>query len=143
MAEVAAALESIGRDSRSPSTFLHPENPTVGSSGSSPRASRRRSSSRINTAPHDVRDEELPNDDFHKATFQQAFSNAKRLMAELTEVLSSSTIHHERDSAMTGLHKQANKLARFHCPSTRKVGFVGDSGVGTYSRRTNLIHGSN
>jgi hypothetical protein len=143
MAEVAAALESIGRDSRSPSTFLYPENPDVGSSGSPPRASRRRSSSYINTAPHDVRDEELPNDDFHKATFQQAFSNAKRLMAELTEVLSSSTIHHERDSAMRGLHKQANKLARFHCPSTRKVGFVGDSGVGTYSRRTNLIHGSN
>jgi surface antigen len=132
MSDVAAAIEGVGRDSGSPGVFLRPESPAVENSSSSRRASRRRSSSRINTAIHDVKDEELSNDRFNEATFQEAFSDAKRLMAELTAVLSSNTINHELDSTMRQLHEQASKLARFHCPSTRTVGFVGDSGVGKY-----------
>ena len=133
MSDVAAALGSVGRDSRSPSAFLRPESPAVASRSLSPhRTSRPRSSSRVNATRHDVRDEELPNDTFHEATFQQSFSDAKRLMAELTDTISSNTIRHEPDSAMSGLQVQAKKLARFHCPSTRTVGFVGDSGVGKF-----------
>jgi hypothetical protein len=79
-----------------------------------------------------VKDEELPNDRFNEPTFQEAFSDAKRLVEKLTAVLSSNTIRHEQDSTMRQLHEQASKLARFHCPSTRTVGFVGDSGVGKY-----------
>jgi len=135
MSDVAAALESVGRDSRSPSAFLRPESPAIGTgSPSSRRASRRRSSSRANAARHDVRDEELPNDAFHESTFQQSLSDAKRLMAELTEVLSSNAIRHEPDSTMSRLQVKARELASFHCPSTRTVGFVGDSGVGEFPR---------
>jgi hypothetical protein len=132
MSEVAAAIEGIGRDSGSPVNLLRPESPAVETSSSLRRFSRRRSSSRTNSARHDVGDEELPNDPFHEAAFQEAFSDAKRLMTELTGVLSSSTIRHELDSTMRKLYEQATKLARFHCPSTRTVGFVGDSGVGRY-----------
>jgi len=132
MSDVAAAIEGVGRDSGSPGVFLRPESPAVENSTSSRRLSRRRSSSRINTAIHDVKDEDLPNDRFNEPTFQEAFSDAKRLVAKLTTVLSSNTIRHELDSTMRQLHEQASKLAQFHCPSTRKVGFVGDSGVGKY-----------
>jgi hypothetical protein len=132
MSEVGAAIENIGRGSDSPGVFLRPESPTVAASSSPRRFSRRRSSSRTSISRHDVRDEELPDDRFHEATFQQAFSDARRLMAELTGVLSSSTIRHEPDSKMREFHQKASELAGFHCPSTRTVGFVGDSGVGKY-----------
>ena len=118
MSDVAAAIEGVGRDSGSPGVFLRPESPAVENSSSSRRASRRRSSSRTNTAIHDMKDEELPNDRFNEATFQGFHT--------------SNTINHELDSTMRQLHEQAGKLARFHCPSTRTVGFVGDSGVGKY-----------
>jgi hypothetical protein len=110
--------------------LLRLESSAVGNSSSQRRASRRRSSSRTNASPHNVMDEEPPNDRFHEPTFQQAFFDAKRFMSELTDVLSSSSIHNEPDSTMRQLHEEAQKLARFQCPSTRTVGFVGDSGVG-------------
>ncbi|KAE9378390.1 hypothetical protein N431DRAFT_400024 [Stipitochalara longipes BDJ] len=139
MSEVAAALESVGRDSIGPSAFLRPETTAVGSSPSPRQSSRRRSTPRTSVATHDVRDEELPNDRFHETTFQQAFSDSKRLMEELTEVLSSSTIQHDQDSVMRRLHEKGSELARFHCPSTRTVGFVGDSGVGKSSLLNTLL----
>jgi hypothetical protein len=52
-------------------------------------------------------------------------------MSELTGVLGSSHILVDPDSAMQRFHKEAKDLAQFQCPSSRTVGFVGDSGVGT------------
>jgi hypothetical protein len=54
-------------------------------------------------------------------------------MFELVDVLGSSAVHHEPDSVMQRLHGQAQGLAQFQCPSTRTVGFVGDSGAGKTS----------
>lgn len=142
MSEVAAAIEGVGRTSDRPGVFLRPESSAVETSSSDRRHSRRRSSSRTNSARHDVRDEELSNDRFHEPSFQKAFSDAKRLMAELTHVLSSSAIRHEPDSTMRQLHERATDLARFHCPSTRTVGFVGDSGVGMYRHFESLMSSS-
>ena len=93
------------------------------------RATRRRSSSQ-NAAVHDVRDETPPPDRFYDPSFQQAFSTVKRIMSDLSNVLSSSTLHNEQDSTMRRLHTDALRLSTFQCPSTRTVGFVGDSGVG-------------
>ncbi len=131
MSEVADAIEGIMRGSDRPPGDLRSESPAAGSTNTSRRYSRRRSSSPNSASRHDVTVEELPNDLFHTATFQQAFSDAKRLMTELTETLSSSNVHHEPDSSMRGLYERASELSRFHCPSTRIVGFVGDSGAGT------------
>jgi len=133
MSEVADAIEGIVRGSDGPGVYLRAESPAAGSTYT-PRRYRRRSSSPNSVTRYDVTKEELPNDLFHTAAFQQAFSDAKRLMVELSEVLSSSNVHHEPDSSMRGLCERASELSRFHCPSTRIVGFVGDSGAGTCSQ---------
>lgn len=139
MSEVADAIEGIMRGSDGPGVYLRADSPAAGSTNTPRRYSRRRSSSPNNASRHEVTDEELPNELFHTATFQQAFSDAKRLMVELTEVLSSSNVHHEPDSSMRGLCERASELSRFHCPSTRIVGFVGDSGAGKSSLLNSLL----
>ena len=97
--------------------------------------SRRRSSQRVDLIPHNVQDEDPPEDRFHSPDVQQAFSGAKNLMERLTAVLSSSSLHHEPDSTMRRLHQRCGDLGRFRCPPTRTVGFVGDSGVGKCTGR--------
>lgn len=127
MSDVAAMLNSVTDNPRDRSTLSPiPTPPDAGRP-----ASRRRSSSRMKgTSPHDVTDEELPRDRFHEPGFQQAFTEAKRAMVNLTDILGSSPLHTEPDSMMRHLHWGAETLSRFQCPSTRTVGFVGDSGVG-------------
>lgn len=51
-------------------------------------------------------------------------------MADLSGALKSGAGSHDRDSAIQRLTDEAAELALFQCPSTRVVGFVGDSGVG-------------
>lgn len=129
MSHVAAALDGVAGGALSPSR-TPPSSKGVQAPSS---ASRRRSSSRVKiTTLHDVRDEEPPRDRFHEPGFQQAFADAKRAVADLTGVLESSSLslHAEPDSTMRRLHGEAEVLSRFLCPSTRIVGFVGDSGVG-------------
>ncbi|KAH0425848.1 hypothetical protein CcaCcLH18_10717 [Colletotrichum camelliae] len=91
-------------------------------------------------APHDVKDEDLPDDRFHHPDVQNAFVEAKALMSRLARVLGSSPLHIDPDSAIKRLHKRAKDLSRFQCPSTRTVGFVGDSGVGKSSLLNSLLH---
>jgi hypothetical protein len=133
MSEIAHAIEGVATNSDSSGALLRAQSPAVGDSSSHRRVSGRRSSSRTSMTPYRVIDEDPPNDRFHEPTFQQAVSDAKRLMSELTGVLSSSSIRNEPDSAMSRLRDEAEELANFQCPSTRTVGFVGDSGVGEYS----------
>ena len=132
MSAVSAAIGGIAGGSDSPSALLHAESAAAHNNSARRRGSRRRSSSRPNIAPHNVMDEDPPSDPFHEPTFQQAFSDAKRFMSELVAVLSSSSLHSDPDSTMRRLHEDTIKLAQFLCPSTRIVGFVGDSGVGKF-----------
>lgn len=129
MSGVAAALSEVanGRDDRA---ILAEPGRETGSLSPAPRASRRRSSSRANVPAHSLGEEEPPEDRFHAADVQQAFAGAKNVMETLTQVLGSSSLHAEPDSAIRRLHQQSKKLANFQCPSTRTVGFVGDSGAG-------------
>ena len=122
---LGAALPSVGEASRH-------QTPVLLLPGGSPRASgaRHRRSSSVNPAPYDVREEAPPQDRFHEPEFQQAFTHAKVLMAQLAGVLGSSALHLEPDSTMRSLRERANELAHFRCPPTRTVGLVGDSGVG-------------
>jgi hypothetical protein len=100
---------------------------------------RRRSSSRLSRPRHDVRDEERPNSAFHDSDFQLALRNAKTLVSRIEESLASSDVHLDRDSTMHRLHEEAVKLAAFQWPSARRIGFVGDSGVGKSSLLNSLI----
>lgn len=61
------------------------------------------------------------------------------LLDGLTSVLSSGSVHLEPDSTMKNLHERAKKLSRFEPLSTRKVGFVGASGVGKSSLLNSLL----
>ena len=79
---------------------------------------------------YDVRNEEPPYDYFNDPAFQQAFRGAKLIMEDLAAVLRSGSHQFEPDSTMKRLHKNAQDLARFQCPSSWIVGFVGASGVG-------------
>jgi hypothetical protein len=136
MSQVAAAIEGVATGSDGPAVLLRPERPVVSNDSTHRRVSRRRSSSRTHLAPHDVVDEELPHDRFHDPTFQLAFSDAHRFVSELADVLSTSSLSNEVDSTMRRLYVEGKKLAQFQCPSTRTVGFVGDSGVGKYDLST-------
>ena len=130
MSQVAAAIEGVATGSDSPGVLLSPEPPVVSNDSSNRRVSRRRSSSRTQIPPHDVVDEELPHDRFNEPAFQSAFSDAKSAVAGLAAVISSSHLSNEPGSTMKRLYEEGGRLAQFRCPSTRTVGFVGDSGVG-------------
>ncbi|WDK22112.1 hypothetical protein CGRA01v4_13402 [Colletotrichum graminicola] len=91
---------------------------------------RSRAGSRASLIPHDVRDEEPPPNHFHDPAVQGAFGAAKALAARLAGVLEASPLHASADSTIKRLHRRTRELASFRCPSTRTVGFVGDSGVG-------------
>ena len=139
MSSLAAALPRTSTLDSSPA----PLRASIAQS-ESPRPSpgrKRRSSSRVNLLPHNVRDEEPPQDRFHEPTFQQAFCNAKALMGSLVEALGSSTLHFEPDSTIRNLRQTAQDLATIQCSPTRVVGLVGDSGVGTRLRFGNTPHG--
>jgi hypothetical protein len=100
---------------------------------------RRRSSSAIPQPRHEASSEPPPESRFHQPEFQEAFLSAKRLMSDLSDVLSSNQLHHEPDSTMKRLYDEARELSAFVCPDTRTVGFVGDSGVGKSSLINSLL----
>ncbi|KAH8664648.1 hypothetical protein BX600DRAFT_464800 [Xylariales sp. PMI_506] len=147
MGDLATAIEGVGNGQRSRTGSSSLQVP-----GSSPDpqdaqevanrglAYRRRSSSRVyNRDAHDVKDEKPPNDRFLNPEFQKSFETAKRIMSDLATTLASSSLHVEPDSTMQRLHQRAGQLANFRCPSTRIVGFVGDSGVGKSSVLNSLL----
>lgn len=99
---------------------------------SSSRAVRRRSSPRVRAPRHAVEDEEPPEDRFHDPAFQAALREAEDVVATLRDALGSSRdgLHLEDGSTIRQMYRRADELARFTCPATRTVGFVGDSGAG-------------
>jgi hypothetical protein len=130
MSGMAATLDAEASSPGRETVLLKPGYPDKEVNSSSPRLSRRRSSSRTIITPHDVQDEDSPQDRFHEPTFQQAFGDAKRLMSEIATVLGSSSLRIDPDSTVQRLQREAGDLAHFQCLSSRTVGFVGDSGVG-------------
>ncbi|KAF7549239.1 hypothetical protein G7Z17_g6514 [Cylindrodendrum hubeiense] len=141
LSDVANAIDAVGRGSDSRSVSLAPEDQSSKDKSKTREQSsrRRRSSSKVVTLRHDVKDEELPKNAFHDPSFQQAFRDAKNLMSNMRDVLGSTSLHNDPDSTMRRLHKEAGDLAGFKYPSTRTVGFVGDSGVGKSSLLNSLL----
>lgn len=129
---LAEAVEGVARGSDNRVASLSPSPEPANSRANTPRQRRRtrRSSAITDRSPHNVLDEELPQDAFHSPEFQQAFRDAKQLMSNVERALGSSSLHNNADSTMRRLYEEAGELAAFEYPSTRTVGFVGDSGVG-------------
>ncbi|KAK5988118.1 hypothetical protein PT974_12258 [Cladobotryum mycophilum] len=137
MNELATAVDRVADGSDKIVAHLEPESQTPGRSPGASR--RRRSGSNINSVPHRVEDEEAPPEPFHEASFQRCFMDTKSLASDLKETLGNSSLHQDPDSMMRRLHSEAERLASFQCPSTRTVGFVGDSGVGKSSLLNSLL----
>lgn len=132
LSDVAVAIDAVARGADTREQTLDTEESSVPARTPSPRRGPRgrRSSSRVMVLRYDVRNEPAPVDAFNAPTFQHAFREAKRLMSTMAGVLSSSSLHDDPDTTMHRLQGEARDLAGFQHPSTRKVGFVGDSGVG-------------
>jgi ABC-type glutathione transport system ATPase component len=105
--------------------------PAPATDGINPR--RRRSSSALKQPRHEVCDEEPPTNRFHQPEFQNAFRDAKQLIADLSAVLATGSLHQEPDTTMKKLYEDSVALSSFRCPETRTIGFVGASGVGKSS----------
>jgi len=133
MNTIAAAIDNIAADS-SARPALPVDGSTIrrGESTSRRSSHARRSSSRSVLVRHELATEEPPQDVFNETSFQDAFHNTKRLMADVATELGSSSLHRNPDSVMHRLRNEARDLAEFQCPTTRTVAFVGDSGTGKF-----------
>ncbi|KAK3322792.1 hypothetical protein B0H66DRAFT_475296 [Apodospora peruviana] len=126
--------------SETPSRLFTPSQEDAGTHGTpSGTFSRRRRGSSQNLSPHNLSDEEPPEDDFNSPAFQRVFTDTRAMMSRMERTLGSSALHLEPDSTIRRLREKANELAQFHCPPTRTVGFVGDSGVGKSSLLNSLL----
>ncbi|KAI6777846.1 uncharacterized protein J7T54_000555 [Emericellopsis cladophorae] len=139
MTGLAEALDTAGPRSQRANSLT----PSIAGEAPDPESARnRRRSRRASSQPvrvrHEVSDEELPGA-AHSAEFRHAFQISKRLMADMENILRGSALHAEEESTIHGLHAEAVKLAEFQYPSTRIVGFVGDSGVGKSSLLNSLL----
>lgn len=134
MSDMAAALQEVASGPSNQAALLTPTYPGMEDSSPDRLPSRRRSSSRGIKILYDVRDEEGPQDRFHDPALQQAIRDTKKCMLDLADVLGSSPLHADPDSAIQRFHREVRDAANFQCPSSRTVGFVGDSGVGTLHR---------
>ena len=101
--------------------------------------SRRRSSSRRPIQRHEVDQEEPPDSRFYTPDFQAALTQSKDLARQLTDALSSCTLHTDESSAIHTLHSQARDASRYCGPQNWKIGLVGDSGAGKSSLLNSLL----
>lgn len=120
------------------------QNPGTSRAGGSlfvspPGHARRRSSPRPEPIVHKVEDEEPPDDEFNHPDFQRRLSQAKGMLQSLTNVLTSSSLHLQPESTIRRYHVEAETLSQFHPLSKRKIGLVGDSGVGKSSLINSLL----
>jgi hypothetical protein len=95
----------------------------------SPR-SRRSGTRPIDLGPHEVQNEDPPDDDFHKPEFQALIRDVNSLVKEVAAVLGTCPFAHEPGASIKRLYSQTQAISPFHCKSERFVGFVGESGVG-------------
>jgi hypothetical protein len=113
---------------------------TAQSANRSPSPSRRRrSGSGAGPIIHQIEDEDPPQALARERAAQEGLTNARRITARLAGALSSSALHHERESNIHRLHQEAINLSEFQVPSSRTVGLVGDSGAGKSSLINSLL----
>ncbi|KAK1507609.1 hypothetical protein CTAM01_02721, partial [Colletotrichum tamarilloi] len=144
LSDIRAALSNLFDDARRRTP--QPSNPTPAfrQNSLSPRPPRRsRGRSEAALVYHDVKDEELPESRFYDPAVQNAIKDAKALITQLAGVLEDSPLHINPDSTIRRLYGQALDLSQFEGPSTRTVGFVGDSGVGKSSVLNSLLDQKN
>ncbi|KAL4923819.1 uncharacterized protein BDV17DRAFT_276077 [Aspergillus undulatus] len=82
---------------------------------------------------YNVREEELPRAPIYDIRLQNALRNVRGQTAELAQFMGERELAQEPTSAIHDLYEQLLKASRFAYPTTRTVGFIGDSGMGKSS----------
>jgi len=77
-----------------------------------------------------MRRENLPNAPIYNQRLQTALREVKSQLGELESIIGRCPIASDDESKISALFKQVINQAQFEYPTTRTIGFVGDSGVG-------------
>ncbi|KAL6232076.1 hypothetical protein BDW75DRAFT_233104 [Aspergillus navahoensis] len=82
---------------------------------------------------YDVREEELPRAPIYDIRLQNALRNVRGQIADLAQLMGERELAQDPTSDIYDLYEQLLKASRFAYPTTRTVGFIGDSGMGKSS----------
>ncbi|KAL5001750.1 hypothetical protein BDV10DRAFT_182315 [Aspergillus recurvatus] len=82
---------------------------------------------------YNVREEELPRAPIYDIRLQNALRNMRGHIADLAELMGARELAQDSESDIHDLYEQLMRASRFAYPTSRTVGFIGDSGVGKSS----------
>ncbi|KAL4811959.1 hypothetical protein BDW67DRAFT_136200 [Aspergillus spinulosporus] len=82
---------------------------------------------------YNVRDEELPRAPIYDIRLQNALRNVRGQIADLAQFIGERELTHDPTSDIHDLYEQLVRASRFSYPTSRTVGFIGESGAGKSS----------
>ncbi|KAL4778791.1 hypothetical protein BJX76DRAFT_352331 [Aspergillus varians] len=89
---------------------------------------------------YNFREEELPQAPIYDIRLQDALRNVRGQLASLAQFMRGRNLVQDPTSALHGLYKQTLGDSQFAYPSTRTVGFIGDSGAGKSSLINSILN---
>lgn len=89
---------------------------------------------------YDVADEAPPEGVFSRPAVQQAMSDSRSLTRRLSEILARVGVEPGSSTTLSRYADRAKRLAAMSISGTRRVGLVGDSGVGTFSLISHQVY---
>ncbi|KAL4733480.1 hypothetical protein BDV11DRAFT_210175 [Aspergillus similis] len=78
---------------------------------------------------YNVREEELPRAPIYDIRLQNALRNMRRQIADLAQFIGERELTHDPTSDIHDLYEQLLRASQFAYPTTRTVGFIGESGA--------------
>ncbi|KAL4772902.1 hypothetical protein BDW60DRAFT_186096 [Aspergillus nidulans var. acristatus] len=82
---------------------------------------------------YNVREEELPRAPIYDIRLQNALRNVRGQIADLAQFIGERELTHDPTSNIHDLYEQLLRASRFSYPTSRTVGFIGESGAGKSS----------
>jgi hypothetical protein len=79
---------------------------------------------------YNVREEELPRAPIYDIRLQNALRNVRGQIADLAQFIGERELTHDPTSNIHDLYEQLLRASRFSYPTSRTVGFIGESGAG-------------
>lgn len=84
------------------------------------------------TSPTGIREESLPAAPIYDSRLQHGLKEVKRELSILADKMALSELNQDHSSGLHALCNRTKEMSMFDYPVTRTVGFIGESGVGTY-----------
>lgn len=73
-----------------------------------------------------------PQEPFYDVGFQSSLKKAQKLASKVRDCLGDCEAALQQESSLHKLYKEAERLSRFKCPRSTKIGVVGNSGQGKF-----------